>query len=158
MAPYALPCLLDWSRGSSNFGDEKLYIAILQEYSQQLLISVGTVEDTFKREDQAALREEVLRIQGSASYVAAERLRASAIALISALDSRSGNIAALVGSLCDQARALCVEVRSLVAAGGPRQAGPKGARAEEADELLPVLEGSGNGETQPRKCSGCSLQ
>ncbi|CAE8636641.1 unnamed protein product, partial [Polarella glacialis] len=67
MAPYALPCLLDWSRGSSNFGDEKLYIAILQEYSQQLLISVGTVEDTFKREDQAALREEVLRIQGSAS-------------------------------------------------------------------------------------------
>ncbi|CAE8671757.1 unnamed protein product [Polarella glacialis] len=92
MAPYALPCLLDWSRGSSNFGDEKLYIAILQEYSQQLLISVGTVEDTFKREDQAALREEVLRIQGSASYVAAERLRASAIALISALDSRSGQV------------------------------------------------------------------
>eukprot|EP00931_Biecheleriopsis_adriatica_P114805 TRINITY_DN90700_c0_g1_i1.p2 TRINITY_DN90700_c0_g1~~TRINITY_DN90700_c0_g1_i1.p2 ORF type:complete len:177 (+),score=45.21 TRINITY_DN90700_c0_g1_i1:40-531(+) len=163
MAPKrSSPPSLDFGRGALNFGDESLYLAVLEQYSQQLLTSVQRVEEASSSGDRGRLREEVLLLQSSASYIAADRLKAAAAALLQALETRKGNDLALISSLCDQARALCVEVRAIVAAGGPKggSGGGMGSSLKglEADELTPVLEGAARAETQPRKCSGCTVQ
>ncbi|CAE7535343.1 unnamed protein product [Symbiodinium sp. CCMP2592] len=144
---------LDYGRGVLNFGDEGLYLAVLSDYASQLLVTVKQVESFSASGERSALRDEVALLQNSASYLAADRLSLAAAVLLRALESRQGNEAALAGSVCEQARATCVEVRGIVAAGGVKGAAVA-ATGTEAVELAPELAA----ETVPRKCSGCNLQ
>ncbi|CAK9009998.1 unnamed protein product [Durusdinium trenchii] len=126
--------VLDVSRGALNFGDETLYLAVLKDYSQELLASVHRIESI---SDKTALKDEVALLRASASYMAAERLKAAASALLLALESRQGNEAALRATLCEQARAVCVEARSGLGRPPPRVT----ASGSEDDVDVPVLEG-----------------
>ncbi|CAJ1409854.1 unnamed protein product, partial [Effrenium voratum] len=90
-------------RGVRNFGDERLYQAVLKDYSSQLLASVHRIESFQKSEDKAALTEEVELLLSSAAYLGADRLSLAARALLQTLSSRQGNEAALCATLCEQA-------------------------------------------------------
>ncbi|CAL1162378.1 unnamed protein product [Cladocopium goreaui] len=140
--------VLDDCRGIMNFGDESLYLVVLKDYAEELLAAVHRIESM---NDKARLKDEVALLRGSASYMGAERLKMAAAALLLALESCQGNETALRATLCEQARAVCVEARTLAAG---RSA--SGTGAEVAAELVPVLEGAG--EKPPRKCTGCLLQ
>ncbi|OLQ12544.1 hypothetical protein AK812_SmicGene3485 [Symbiodinium microadriaticum] len=147
---------LDYGRGVLNFGDEGLYLAVLSDYASQLLVTVKQVESFSASGERSALRDEVALLQNSASYLAADRLSLAAAVLLRALESRQGgrcNEKALAASVCEQARATCVEVRGIVAAGGVKGAAVA-ATGTEAVELAPELAA----EPAPRKCTGCNLQ
>eukprot|EP00435_Cladocopium_sp_Y103_P013474 s2992_g3.t1 len=128
--------VLDDSRGIMNFGDESLYFVVLKDYAEELLAAVHRIESM---DDKARLKDEVALLRGSASYMGAERLKMAAAALLLALESCQGNETALRATLCEQARAVCVEARTLAAGG--RGAAGTGA-SEMAAELVPVLEGA----------------
>ena len=140
--------VLDERRGKLNFGDESLYLAVLKDYAEELLAAVHRIESL---EDKVGLKDEVATLRGSASYMGADRLKMAANALLLTLESCQGNEAALRASLCEQARAVCVEARTLAAGG--RAATSEGTMPA---ELVPVLEGTA--EKPPRKCTGCLLQ
>eukprot|EP00930_Biecheleria_cincta_P103043 TRINITY_DN94951_c0_g1_i1.p1 TRINITY_DN94951_c0_g1~~TRINITY_DN94951_c0_g1_i1.p1 ORF type:complete len:165 (+),score=40.15 TRINITY_DN94951_c0_g1_i1:77-571(+) len=157
------PRSLDYNLGVLNFGDEQLYLSVLAEYSQQLPSFVKRVEEKHATGDRAGLREEVLLIQGSAAYISADALRSAAEAFVTAFDDDQGNESGLISALGNQAKVLCSEIQRILSGGAKGVTADRIGRARdrdalEADELMPVLEGSGAGETPARKCSGCALQ
>ena len=57
-------CKVLSGRGALNFGDERLYVAVLEDYSERLLHTVQRIE---READEKRLRDEVALIRSSAA-------------------------------------------------------------------------------------------
>jgi len=100
---------LNWDIGAANFADEELYKLMLTQYPGRLSSNVEKLQAAFGCEDWASLRHVARQIQGSASYVGAEKLHESARELVSALDAPT-DLQVEVQAISRTAQELCAEI------------------------------------------------
>lgn len=172
---------LNWKQGAGNFTDEDLFKSVVAEYPHVLTRALEKIQAAHSKHDLAALRDSALLLQGSASYVGANKLQTSVIALVALLDptgdaAHNGNagpspdvIRSHVQAVAKEAQAFCVEVASTKGLARGRHKAADAADSEDAgllsEEKAAAARGASstaasnaanNAAPVPRKC--CAVQ
>merc|ERR1712187_137107 len=149
-------------------GNEDLYKLVVAEYPASLTRAIEKLRHAHSKNDATALRECALLLQGSASYVAADRLHAHTAALVDRLDSlkssgmNSTDTDALqthLHAVSKEAQALCVEIAGIKGVGtkqqqkGPPQSMGKVGDSEESSLLAEEKKMSGAASSVPAATS-----